>query len=243
VSLADEKSKPVLTDLSFTIKAGETLAILGSTGSGKSTVMHLLLRLYDYNAGSIKINGVELREIDKKHLRERVGIVLQEPFLYSKTIIENIRMARFDAGDEDIYESTRTAAVHDVISGFEHGYDTIVGEKGVTLSGGQKQRVAIARTLIKNSDILIFDDSLSAVDTETDSQIRAALRERQAGVTTFIISQRITTLMEADRIFIIENGRLSDAGTHEELIGRDGLYSRIWNIQNTLEEDFADAIE
>jgi ATP-binding cassette subfamily B protein len=133
--------------------------------------------------------------------------------------------------------------VHDVIEGFEHGYETLVGERGVTLSGGQKQRVAIARTLIKNSDILIFDDSLSAVDTETDAEIRAALKEKAAGVTTFIISQRIATLMEADRIFVLENGRLADAGTHGELITRDGLYTRIWRIQNMLEEDFAHEID
>jgi ATP-binding cassette subfamily B protein len=239
VSFEYVPGKPVLSDLSFTIHPGETIALLGGTGSGKSTIMHLLLRLYDYSNGSITINGRELRLIDKRYLRERVGMVLQEPFLYSKTIMENIRMARFDAINEEIYDASRTASVHDVIENFENGYDTQVGERGVTLSGGQKQRVAIARTLIKNSDILIFDDSLSAVDTETDAQIRAALRERQAGVTTFIISQRITTLMEADRIFVLEDGRLTDSGTHEELIGREGLYSRIWNIQNLLEDDFS----
>jgi ATP-binding cassette subfamily B protein len=237
VSFAYENKNPVLNDLSFTIRAGETIAILGAAGSGKSTMMHLLLRLYDYQ-GSIKIGGTELRGIAKDWLRGKIGMVLQEPFLYSKTILNNIRMARFGALDEEIYEAARTAAVHDVIEGFEHGYDTLVGERGVTLSGGQKQRVAITRTLIKNSDILIFDDSLSAVDTETDARIRAALRKSAANVTTFIISQRITTLMEADRIFVLENGRLSSAGTHQELIGRDGLYARIWNIQNTLEEEF-----
>ena len=238
VSFAYEDKKPVLNDLSFHIKAGETIAILGSTGSGKSTIMHLLLRLYDYTSGSVTINGMELKSIEKGWLRSRVGIVLQEPFLYSKTISENIRMARYDALNDEIYEAARTAAVHDVILEFEKGYDTIVGERGVTLSGGQKQRVAIARMLVRTSDILIFDDSLSAVDTETDNQIRAALKEHRAGVITFIISQRITTLMEADRIFVIENGRLADSGTHEELIGREGLYSRIWNIQNMLEDDF-----
>lgn len=238
VSFEYESGKPVLNNLSFSVKPGETIAILGATGSGKSTIMHLLLRLYDYKNGSIKINGKELRDIEKKWLREKVGIVLQEPFLYSKVIRENIKMARFDVTQDEIVEATETAAAHDFIEGFEKGYDTMVGERGVTLSGGQKQRLAIARTLIKNSDILIFDDSLSAVDTETDAQIRAALKEREKDVTTFIISQRITTLMHADRIFVVEDGRLADQGTHQELINRPGLYLRIWEIQSMFEEEF-----
>jgi ATP-binding cassette subfamily B protein len=162
-------------------------------------------------------------------------MVLQEPFLFSKTIMNNIKMAKSEVHNDEVYAAARTAVVHDVIERFEAGYSTLVGERGVTLSGGQKQRVAIARTLVKNSDILIFDDSLSAVDTDTDAEIRAALRERRKGVTTFIISQRITTLMEADRIFVIENGKISDAGTHDELLSREGLYLRIWNIQAMLE--------
>ena len=238
VSFKYGDGKTVLNSLSFTVKAGETVAILGSTGSGKSSIMHLLLRLYDYKSGSIKINGKELQYIQKNHLRKKIGIVLQEPFLFSKTIKENLKMAGEKVSEDEIITSTKTACIHSVIENFEKKYDTVVGEKGVTLSGGQKQRVAIARTLIKNSDILIFDDSLSAVDTETDSKIRKALNERSNNVTTFIISQRITTLMEADKIFIIENGELSDVGTHDQLISRKGLYSRIWKIQNMLEEDF-----
>ncbi|MDR1643777.1 MAG: ABC transporter ATP-binding protein/permease [Clostridiales bacterium] len=238
-----DKGNPVLSGLSFKTEPGETIAILGGTGSGKSSLLHLLLRLYDLKSGEVFINGMELRTIKKKWLREKIGIVLQEPFLYSKTVMENIRMADSGASDGDIFESAKTACVHDVIKSFEKGYDTMVGEKGVTLSGGQKQRVAIARTLIKNSDILIFDDSLSAVDTETDSRIRAELRDRRKGVTTFIISQRITTLMEADRIFVMEKGKLSDSGTHEELIAREGLYSRIWSIQSMSGEDEKDLAE
>jgi ATP-binding cassette subfamily B protein len=233
----------VLSGLSFTIKAGETVAILGSTGSGKSTVMHLLLRLYDYKNGSITINGKELKEIEKMWLRERVGMVLQEPFLYSKTIWRNLLMAKDVVRDEELYAATNTAAAHEFITEFEKGYETMVGERGVTLSGGQKQRVAIARTLIKDSDILIFDDSLSAVDTETDSQIRAALKERRRDVTTFIISQRITTLMHADKILVLENGRLTDSGTHEELSVRPGLYQRIWDIQSMRESEFEEELE
>jgi len=239
-----EKDKPVLKGLSFNVKQSETIAILGATGSGKSTLMHLLLRLYDYSDGSIKINGTELKYIKKRHLRDKIGIVLQEPFLFSKNVRDNIKMARHDAEESDIIYVTSTAAVHDDIMEFEKGYETIVGEKGVTLSGGQKQRVAIARTLIKNSDILIFDDSLSAVDTETDTKIRAALKERadNKAATTFIISQRITTLMQADRIFVLEDGKLSTSGTHKELIEKDGLYSRIWNIQSMLSEEYAGEI-
>jgi len=238
VDFGYEKDRKVFNNLSFTIKKGETIAILGATGSGKSTMMLLLLRLYDYLNGTITINGKELRIISKRHLRERVGIVLQEPFLYSKTIQNNLEMAKDEVSKDEIVEATTTASAHEFIEEFEEGYDTMVGERGVTLSGGQKQRVAIARTLIKNSDILIFDDSLSAVDTETDAQIREALKERASDVTTFIISQRITTLMDADRIFVIENGKLSDQGSHEELVVKDGLYKRIWEIQSMLEQDF-----
>ena len=232
------KGRKIFDKLSFTVKKGETIAILGATGSGKSTLMHVLLRLYEYGAGSIMINGRELRRISKNHLRERVGIVLQEPFLYSKSIQRNLEMAKDDVTKDEIVQATTTASAHGFIEEFEDGYDTMVGERGVTLSGGQKQRVAIARTLIKNSEMLIFDDSLSAVDTETDAQIRAALSERASDVTTFIISQRITTLMDADRIFVIEGGKLADQGSHDELLGRDGLYKRIWEIQSMLEQDF-----
>ena len=237
VKFAYEKDKPVLDGISFTAKPGETVAILGATGSGKSTLMYLLQRLYDYDSGSIKIGGVELRDIDKKHLRTHVGIVLQEPFLYSKTIRENIAITNPDMKDEEIFEAARTAAVHDVINEFENGYETMVGEKGVTLSGGQKQRVSIARTLLKDNDILIFDDSLSAVDTETDAQIRKALSQRTKQTTTFIIAHRITTLMQADKILVLENGKVAQNGTHKELIEQDGLYRRIFNIQTSLEEE------
>ncbi|MCL2573103.1 MAG: ABC transporter ATP-binding protein/permease [Defluviitaleaceae bacterium] len=232
------KGRKIFDKMTFTIKKGETIAILGATGAGKSTLMHTLLRLYDYSDGKITINGKELRDISKDHLRHNVGIVLQEPFLYSKTIQNNLEMAKDEVTKDEIVAATRTASAHEFIEGFEEGYGTMVGERGVTLSGGQKQRVAIARTLIKDSELLIFDDSLSAVDTETDAQIRAALAERANDVTTFIISQRITTLMDADRIFVIEGGKLADEGTHDELLARDGLYKRIWDIQSMLEQDF-----
>lgn len=238
VNFKYNNERMIFDDISFKIKKGETIAILGATGAGKSTLMHILLRLYDYSGGSITINGKELKLISKNYLREKVGVVLQEPFLYSKTIKNNLEMAKDEVCETEIIDATTAASAHGFITEFEEGYDTLVGERGVTLSGGQKQRVAIARTLIKNSEILIFDDSLSAVDTETDAQIREALSEKNKDITTFIISQRITTLMGADRIFVIENGKLSDQGTHEELLTRKGLYSRIWNIQTMLETEF-----
>lgn len=237
VSFAYEEGRPVLKDLTFEVKKGQTVAILGPTGSGKSSLVHLLQRLYDYQEGSITIGGVELKKIDKKWLRQRVGIVLQEPFLFSKTIKENIGIAKRDVRDEEIFEASRIASVHTVIQEFENGYETPVGERGVTLSGGQKQRVAIARTLIQDSDILIFDDSLSAVDTETDAAIRKELKKRSKNVTTFIISHRITTLSEADLILVLEDGRLIQSGTHEQLMNQPGLYQRIWSIQNSLEQE------
>lgn len=232
-----EAGNPVLKDVSFTVKAGQTVAILGATGSGKSTLMHLLQRLYDVKRGDILIGGVSISKIRKKHLRTRVGLVLQEPFLYSRTIRNNVRIVQPDAMDETIFEATRTASAHDFIQSFEQGYDTPVGERGVTLSGGQKQRVAIARTLLKDNDILIFDDSLSAVDTETDAAIRLALKEKRKGMTTFIISHRLTTLAEADFIVVLEDGRVAQQGTHDQLIRQEGLYRRIYQIQSTLEDE------
>jgi len=235
-----EKGRPVLQDVSFKVKKGQTVAILGPTGSGKSSLVHLLLRLYDYQGGSITIGGVELKRINKKWLRQHIGIVLQEPFLFSRTIKENIALGNSRAGEAEILEAIRVAALDDVIRQFEKGYDTLVGERGVTLSGGQKQRVAIARALVRDSSILIFDDSLSAVDTETDAQIRRALKERRKGVTTFIISHRITTLAEADLILVLDQGRLVQSGTHEELIRQPGLYQRLWALQSQLEEELAE---
>lgn len=243
VAVSYEPGKPIIDGFNLSVKQGETIGVLGKTGSGKSTLMHLLLRLYEYDSGSIKINGIDLKRISKKWLREKIGIVLQDPFLFSGTIMKNIRMSNESATDEAIFNAADAAAIHTVIKGFEKGYDTIVGERGITLSGGERQRVAIARNLVKNSDILIFDDSLSAVDTETDIQIRKTLKETRDGITTFIISQRITTLMSADKIIVLENGAIADIGTHQELIAKEGFYKRIWNIQTALYEDLRDELD
>jgi ATP-binding cassette subfamily B protein len=241
VSFTYGSGQEVLNDVSFTVKPGQVVAILGPTGSGKTSLMHLLARLYDYNSGSITIDGVELRQIDKKWLRKHVGLVLQEPFLFSKTLKENISLARSGAGELEVFEAARMASVHDVILDFERGYDTAVGEKGVTLSGGQKQRIAIARTLLRKCPIVIFDDSLSAVDTETDAAIRQALQQKNRA-TTFMISHRLTTLAGADLILVLDEGKLVQAGTHGELLRQDGLYRKVWSIQNSLEDELKQKI-
>lgn len=232
-----ESKNPVLRDVSFTVKRGQTVAILGATGSGKSTLMLLLQRLYDVKRGEILIGGVNIRNIRKAHLRAHIGLVLQEPFLYSRSVKDNVGIARRAVQEAEIFEATRTASAHDFILEFEKGYDTLVGERGVTLSGGQKQRIAIARTLLKENDILIFDDSLSAVDTETDAAIREALKERKQGVTTFIVSHRLTTLAEADFIVVLDKGKVAQMGPHSQLIHEEGLYRRIYQIQSALEQE------
>ncbi|MGN0779754.1 MAG: ABC transporter ATP-binding protein, partial [Aristaeellaceae bacterium] len=233
---------PVLRDVSFTIPAGCTAAVLGGTGSGKSTMMYLLQRLYEPTSGTITIGGVNILDIDRSHLRSHVGLILQEPFLYSKTIRENVGIARREPGMPAIEKAARIASASAFIAKADKGYDTVVGERGVTLSGGQKQRIAIARTLLKDNNILIFDDSLSAVDTETDAQIRAALSSEQKDVTTLIISHRVTTLSQADMILVLEDGRITQQGTHAELCRQPGLYQRINSIQSALEEELNNAI-
>ena len=225
------EGQEVLHDLSFTIRRGETFAILGGTGSGKSTLVQLLDRLYDVESGSITIGGTDLRELARSELRKNIGFVLQEPFLFSQTIRENICAARPEATEEEMREAARIACVDEAISAFPEGYGTVVGERGVTLSGGQKQRVAIARMLLQKTPVMIFDDSLSAVDAETDAKIRSALRETLRDATVILISHRIPTLMQADRILVLEDGRLSALGTHEELIAQPGIYKEIYDIQ------------
>ncbi len=232
---------PVLRDVSFTIPAGKTAAVLGGTGSGKSTMMYLLQRLYTPTSGKITIGGVDIQQIDRKYLRAHVGLILQEPFLYSKSIRENVGITAPEQEAERIEHAADIASASGFIAKADKGWETVVGERGVTLSGGQKQRIAIARTLLKDNNILIFDDSLSAVDTETDAQIRAALRHEQKDVTTLIISHRVTTLSQADLILVLENGQITQQGTHAELCSQSGLYQRINSIQNALEEELTQA--
>ena len=240
VHFAYEKDKPVLDGISFKIEKGSTVAILGATGSGKSSLVHLLLRLYDFDSGEILIDGTDIKTISREWMRKNVGIVLQEPFLFSKTIYDNIRIGS-KSSEETVMTASRTASVHEAISDFEKGYETMVGERGVTLSGGQRQRIAIARTVVRDVPILVFDDSLSAVDTETDSHIRKALKKRRKDTTTIIISHRITTLAEADKILVLDKGRIVESGSHDELIRSGGPYSRIWSIQSELGADLEES--
>lgn len=233
-----ESGDQTLADISFKIKAGQSIALLGSTGSGKSTLVHLLPRFYEYTSGSILLDGIELNRYSRKYLRRQIGIVEQEPFLFSRTIRENITYGvGREVSDEEVEQAARAAAVHDVILTFQDGYQTVVGERGVTLSGGQKQRITIARTLLKNPRILILDDSTSAVDTETEAEIREALLNLTQNRTTFIIAHRIQSVANADLILVMDKGRIVQRGRHADLIDQPGVYREIFNIQTRIEDE------
>ena len=237
VTFAYDDNPPVLRDVSFTIPAGSTFAILGSTSSGKSTLMYLLNRLYEVKEGNgrVTIGGVDVRDIRADYLRRGVGLCLQEPFLFSRTIGENIGITRRDMDVGEIRRAASIACVDEAITEFTHGYDTIVGERGVTLSGGQKQRTAIARMLTQHAPIMVFDDSLSAVDAETDLKIRTQLKANLGSSTVILISHRVTTLMSADRILVLDKGQVVQMGTHEELMAQEGIYRHIFNMQMSSE--------
>ncbi len=222
-----------LDNISFKIEKGKTIGILGGTGSGKSTLMYLLTRLYDPTEGMITVDGVPLENIPRQYVRRNVGIVLQEPFLFSRKLGENIAITKEDMTDEELRDAIKTACLDETVEKLTGGLETVVGERGVTLSGGQKQRTAIARMMTGKPPVMIFDDSLSAVDTETDAKIREALKEKCKGNTVILISHRITTLMDADLIIVLDKGRIVESGTHAELVSmKDGIYSRIYSIQN-----------
>jgi ATP-binding cassette subfamily B protein len=241
VTFAHHDGQVALESVSFEVKPGQTLAILGPSGSGKSTLIHLLLRLYDYQSGSLSFDGVEMKDLDRKWARRQFATVMQEPFLFSKSIIENIRLGRPSAQEEEINRVAQMAHIHETIDRFPCGYETLVGERGVTLSGGQRQRVALARALLREAPVLLLDDALSAVDTETEEIIIKALKERHGKMTTLVIAHRLSTLAHADHVIVMDNGRIIQSGTHEELCESDGLYRRLWHIQNKGDSAQADA--
>ncbi len=238
VRFAYQEDMAVLNGISFHVRPGQAVALMGPTGSGKTSLVNLLPRFYEYG-GSIRLDGVELRDYPRRYLREQMGMVLQEPFLFSKTIKENIKYGvHREVTDEEVHRAAQAAAVHDVIMGFPAGYETLVGEKGVTLSGGQKQRVTLARTLLKDPAILILDDATSSVDSETEAAIREALDELMPGRTTFIIAHRVQTVMRADMILVLDKGQIVQSGTHDELLDQpEGLYRRIYDLQSQIEEE------
>ncbi len=235
VSFAYPDGTFVLKNVSFTMKGGERLAIVGPTGSGKSTLVHLLLRFYEPTSGTIRIGRQDIRKIPKRTLRATIALVLQEGFLYGKTIRENIRMGNKNAGEEKLVAAARQAALHGVVDGFSGGYETMVGERGVTLSGGQRQRLSLARAFVRGSPILVLDDSLSAVDTETDRRIRDAIAESGSRASMILIAHRLTTLASADRILVLEGGKITALGTHAELTERPGLYRRLAELQRAIQ--------
>jgi ATP-binding cassette subfamily B protein len=244
VSFAYEKDFLVLDDVSFSCDAGQVVALLGSTGSGKTSLVNLLPRFYDVTSGQILLDGVNLNEYSREFLRSQIGIVEQEPFLFSCSIRDNITYGvHREVSQEEIEEAAREAAIHDVILGFKHGYDTLVGERGVTLSGGQKQRIAIARTLLLNPRILILDDSTSSVDMETEVEIRAALDRLMTNRTTFIIAHRIQSIMNADLILVFDKGKIIQMGEHEVLLNQAGIYKDIYDIQARIDSALQEEIE
>ena len=237
VGFSYEEGKSVLHDVSFKVPQGSTLGVLGSTGSGKSTLMYLLDRLYPVTEGTITIGGKDINDIPPATIRSNIGLVLQEGYLYTGTIAENISVAGDDISQKDVEHAAEAACVDENIRSFAQGYDTVVGERGVTLSGGQKQRVSIARTLVRKTPILIFDDSLSAVDSDTDAAIRARLANEFGGATVILISHRITTVMHADNIIVMENGTIAEQGTNHELLQQNGIYRQIYDMQMSLPDE------
>ncbi|HVX30138.1 MAG TPA: ABC transporter ATP-binding protein, partial [Nitrolancea sp.] len=235
----DETTEDALSDISFVAEPGMRIALIGGTGSGKSTITSLIPRFYDVRSGSVTIDGYDVRRLNLEVLREQIGIVLQDTFLFSMSIGENIAYGRPDATREQIIAAAKAARIHDHIASLPDGYDTVVGERGVSLSGGQKQRVAIARALVMDPKILILDDATSSVDTETEYEIQQALQSAMRGRTTLVIAHRLLSLKNADEILVLEEGRIVERGTHQSLLEREGAYARIYDLQLKDQEELA----
>ncbi|MBX0288141.1 ABC transporter ATP-binding protein/permease [Halomicroarcula sp. F28] len=225
------EDEPVLDDVSFTVDGGDTVALVGPTGAGKSTVMKLLLRMYDPDDGAVRIDGQDLREVQITSIRRAIGYVSQETFLFYGTVRDNIAYGTFDATDEEIRQAAEAAEAHQFVQNLPDGYETMVGERGVKLSGGQRQRIAIARAMLKDPDILVLDEATSDVDTETEMLIQRSLDELTADRTTFAIAHRLSTIKDADTILVLEDGRIVERGSHDELLSEDGLYANLWAVQ------------
>jgi ATP-binding cassette subfamily B protein len=231
VTFGYAKDRPVLKNITFTVQPGEKIAILGATGSGKSSLIYLVPRFYDIQYGGIKIDGIDIRRFKLASLRRQIGVVLQDVFLFTGTIKENIAFGKPDASMDQIVEAAKAARISDFIESLPNGYDTLVGERGVTLSGGQKQRITIARALITNPRILIMDDSLSFVDAKTEQEIQAAIEAATKTRTTLIIAQRFSTIKTAEKILVLDNGSVAEFGTHEELMANNGVYRKVYETQ------------
>jgi ABC-type multidrug transport system fused ATPase/permease subunit len=234
VSFSYEPGKPVLQDVSFVAEPGEVIGLVGPSGAGKSTLVQLLSRFYDVEVGQVLIDGHDVRELSLRSLRQQIGVVLQEPFLFHGTVAENIAYGVPDAKAEEIVAAAKAANAHDFIVNLPHGYDTMTGERGQLMSGGERQRVSIARAILKDPRILILDEATSSVDTETEMLIQEALERLVANRTTFAIAHRLSTLRKATKIIVLEHGGIAEMGSHDELMDSDGLYSRLCKLQSEL---------